>query len=270
MAEHISKYRPGKDKYSSARILENLPLLYGEKGKFIVGLYEYCRWVDDTVDEHLLDHEEKKAFMQKQLSLITGQTTEIETLNEHEVKFTKLSWSSVPEKEIKQQIKIMFNAIDEDIENSHFSPLSERKIRHHNWRLLIPCLRGLSFAINGKDIKITDDFAVLTDYLCRLASLADFEEDIDRGLINLPTTKIQAEQISNTPDDKKRETVLKVLNKEAFKGQKTEILESITQSVSSILDLNLPWWQKLFCICYLEGMTLRKNFTVQYPKFDMI
>jgi len=246
-------YRPGKEPYVGARLLESLPYVFGEKGKFVVGLFAYLRWVDDTVDEgEKLTRVQKLEFLDQQMRLTTGFTPD--DVLPMEGVFCELPWKCVPEKEVRHRINIILGSVVDDVNHQGFMPRTDREIRHYNWRTVWPVFDGLFLIINGKPMRENSSFMRLLDAYMRMGSLEGLGDDLQQRVLKLPVAK--------TTDYKAAEDVLDLWNKKWFDDQKWDSLKTMASNIGAILDLDIPTWQKLVFVAYVGEVLLKKSVMV--------
>ncbi|OGM04688.1 hypothetical protein A2129_02225 [Candidatus Woesebacteria bacterium GWC1_42_13] len=264
MQKEAINYTPGRDKYLSARVLEVLPSLFGERGKFVVGLYQYLRWVDDVIDEGQIPYLEKSHFLQRQMSLIKGgQSRDATEMERH---LTQLPWRVVPQDQVRTQINILLHAIEEDMERAnHLTPKKTREARHSNWRTIHPCLTGINLILNGRDIKATTDFMSFIDTFNDIASLSDLEEDAQLGLFNLPLSFDEVRSIQELPEQERRQAYSRLISEDRFYKEKSRVWGKFLKHIPSVNKVNMPAWQKFLVICYAYEVYAKWHLRVKYP-----
>lgn len=264
MQKEALNYTPGRDKYLSARVLEAFPYLFGERGKFVVGLYQYLRWVDDVIDEGQIPYLEKSHFLQRQMSLVKGELPQDAT--EMERHLTQLPWQAVPQDQVRTQINILLHAIEEDMEHvNHLTPRKKKEARHSNWRIIHPCLTGINLILNGRDIKATTDFMSFIDTFNGIASLFDLEEDTQLGLFNLPLSFDEVQSIQELPEQERRHAYTKLVSEDRFYKEKSRVFGEFLKHIPSVRKVNMPTWQKIIVICYAYEVYVKRHVRVKYP-----
>lgn len=258
MDETWKQYRPLKDHYVAAKLLELLPLFYRERGKFIIGLYAYIRWVDNKVDEvNGLSSDQKSGFLHRQNEIVADRYPD--NLEPMEELFKGLSWQSVPESGVKHHVRIILSAIGDDLDHHKLAPRSDREIRHYNWRTIWPVVDGLFLVLNKRPIREGKRFMDLLDGYMSLGNLEELGEDLKHGLIKLPIKEPGRRRISIS-------RVLSEYDHANFFRKKEQNLAKITRNFGAVTNLDIPVWQKITCLLYLTEATIKKKIGLSRNK----
>ncbi|MCL4375118.1 hypothetical protein M1523_04645 [Patescibacteria group bacterium] len=246
-----NRYRPSKDPYVAARVLETLPHLVGDRGQFVVGMFSYFRWVDDEADERIdLTKTQKLAFLNRQMRLADGFSPKDPLPMEQF--FQNLPWYAVPQQEIREQVKVLLSSIVDDVNCQGYVVRSDREITDYNLRTVVPVVTGLFLALNGRSPEPNSSLFELLDAYIRLGSLEGLGDDLKLGVVKLPLTSKKT-GVSNIDE------VLTEYNKNRFNHDKWLNLLKILRAVGAFRSLNIPAWQKIACMSYICADVLVKK-----------
>ncbi len=255
----LNHYRPGKDPYVAAHILERLPLVVGDRGIFIVGMFSYFRWVDDEADERVdLTKSQKLEFIDREMKLADGQPPQNPL--RMEIVFENLPWHAVPQQEARGQVKILLSSIADDVSHQGYLVRSEQEITDYNRRTILPVVTGLFLSLNGKSPELSDPLLELLDAYIRIGSLEGLGDDLRQGVLKLP---LKSKETGVTSV----EEVLAEYDRQKFNETKWSNLFKILRNIGSFAYLNIPAWQKAACIIYMcADVLVKKPLFVQREK----
>jgi len=266
--QYIETNTVQSEPYLAARALNLLPILYGERGKIVVKTYAYFRSVDNRIDKTTESIEEKLGFLQRQSQVIKRRPVPHPTT--HESMYLNLPWDIFPEQTLKSidtQAQILLSTFVDDVRHFGFQPRNYRETRHYNWRTLLPCLEAISLIINGKPMKVTSRFMHLLNSCNSIGSLQDFEEDVDRKLLQVPFSRDEITLIARcTNEEEKRARALEIYNSGRFEAEKARHIDTLKTHNNAFMDLDIPFWQKAVCTAYLTHRAIKKAQThLMYP-----
>lgn len=254
--ESWQKYRPGNDPYCGANLLEGLPYLLGDRGKFVVKLFAYLRYVDDMVDEKNGEgwgKEQKLRWLERQMGVITGFPPDAP--NEMENLCLNLSWQNVPQKEVRHRIQVLLGSIVDDVEHQGLRTRSERELRHYNWRTMWPIVDSLFLVLNGKPIDESREFMEFLNSYMNIGHLEGLGDDLKQGVIKL-SMEDGGSKITDWAE------ILQYYNKHKFENEKGKALSSVCKHAYAFGQLDIPWWQKIICWIYCGEVIVKKTITV--------
>lgn len=221
------------------------------RGHFIVGLYAYVRWVDNTVDEgNGLSLNQRKDFLQRQMKLVQGNP--LKETDAMELMFSGLPWKSVPEKEIQKRVSIIFGAISDDLEHRNLTLRSNREIRHYNWRTIWPVVDGLFLLLNGRLMREDKRFMELLDGYMLLGNLEEIGDDLNQELIKIPLATQSGERMT-------KPQVLEEIDQKEYNRLKSNAIAKISDNLETVRRLNIPLWQKFALTIYLFEALVKKQ-----------
>ena len=232
-------------------MLEGLPYLCGKRGKFVVGLFAYLRWVDDVVDENnYLTRRQKLVFLERQMGIVGGFAPE-KVLSMEET-FSELPWECVPEKEVRHRVNIILGSVADDADHQGFKVRTDREVRHYNWRTIWPVVDCLFLVLNGKPMREDASMMRLLDAYMKIGSLEGLADDLQQGVVKLP---MGSDCGGNTSVDE----VLERYDERMFYREKVKNLREIESNLGAFMRLDIPSWQKFACIVYLGRTLLKKT-----------
>lgn len=245
------RYRPGKDPYVAARVLETLPYIAGDRGRFIVGMFAYFRWVDDEVDERTdLTQQQKLKFIEREMILADGYLPP-DSLPMEEI-FDQLPWHIVPEGETRAIVKTLLGSIADDAVHQNWLVRSDEEISQYSLQMAGSVVNGLFLVLNGKTPEINPSLETLLDAYIRVGSLEGLGEDLRQGVIKVPLESKRAGKSTI-------EEVLTEYDEKKFNKMKRDNLYQILRNVGSFIHLNIPVWQKAVCMSYIFTDVLAKK-----------
>lgn len=243
--------RIGMDRNLAARLLDFVPLVYGQNGKAVVDLYRYFSWVDDIVDENKsLTKEQKIAFIDRQIDIMNGNYPDDSSQMEN--RLLTLEWNLIPEEKIKEQACILLNTIKDDAEHMFLLPRTETELRNYHLKTILSIVQIASLALNGRIFEHDQDFLDLIVNWERKDHVNHFEEDTSFGIIKLPLTLEELEELRNMTEQENRQAWLKdkfTLTKLA--ELQKENLHRLKQHLPSINKTNFSFSQKILFTTYL-------------------
>lgn len=254
---------PQDEIYASARYIGKVAHMYGEHGKALIDGWKYARWVDNIVDEGVNTQEEKLDFLYRQINLILGK--QMDDYAEKERLIMNLPWHLLPEQEMKKELCYLLQTQVSDVLHLGYEPRTDEDIKAHSQKMFSAIFNLTSLSLNGHSISPHPQYLDFMFFANKLGALLDFEEDVNSGLLNVPFTERECEIIRNIPTPGRREVVLKIYTPERFQFERALTDQGYTETYSSILQLNLPLWQRLAGYTYFA---LTHNHTISqavYP-----
>ena len=254
------------EEYLAARAFSIFPIIYGERGDFAVTAMTYFRWVDDLIDKNGLSYEGKVKFIKRQEELhMEGLPRNAYEIERRYHSFYDLMGPCVGE--IREKATILLGCIKRDFNHQGYKARTYREIRHDNIRTLSTCIEAVAFILNQKPMKPTKKFVNMVDYWATLGSLSDLQEDIERGMLQVPFSREEVEEINSKRNERERKMLaLKIYDEERFNKEKQRAIDGLRQNAYSFLQLDMPFWQKVLSTIYIrvrEPIKLRREVT--YP-----
>jgi len=269
MEKHIVRtedlVRPGKDPHLGAKLLELLPIIYGKRGKAVVGYFSYFRWVDDVIDESTLTSQEKLGFLERQFNIVRGAYPD-ERYPMEDV-LINISNQQLPyASDLQTKTNEVLASFIDDVQHSTYLPRSEPELKLYNSRGLLTCLEAVGILINKKPIKTTKQFAELTNAWNNVGALLHLKEDLSQGLIKifLSDEEYKSIKVFSDPQDRKRKFI-SIVNKDRFLEDRNRCASTITKNIPSIFDLNIPAWQKIIAAAYMYKVAFKTRVLMKYP-----
>jgi hypothetical protein len=252
------KYRPAKEKYVGAKVLEALPIMFGDRGEYIVGISAWFRWVDDTIDEGDGTFAEKRAFLLKQQRLVSGDLSHTGNLHPMEEFLVNLPWNKVP-MQTGNRVLILLSAIEDDLVHQGLKTRSAREIRHYNWRTMWPIIDVTFLVLNGHTIKESPRFMEMINDYVTLGSLDGIGDDLTQQVIKLPIPKSREGQTT-------AKEIEAYYSEAEFSKLKKQAIKSVWENKSEVWNLDIPTWQKACCFLYLCEAVIKKQLTLSRNK----
>lgn len=257
--------RPGKDPHLGAKLLELLPIVYGEKGRRVVSYFSYFRWVDDIVDESTLSSREKMAFLERQFNIVHGVLPEEPYPMENVL--VKAANPEFPyAADLRGKTEEVLQSFVDDVQHSTFLPRKEQELRVYNARSLLTCLEAVGIIMNGRPIKTSEGFYELANAWNNVGTLLHLKEDLSQGLIRVFLSDAECaiiEGIQNPEERKKQFTLL--MTRDRFIKNRNSCASIIIKDIPSILDLDIPVWQKIIAIAYMFKVAVKTRLFMKYP-----
>jgi len=272
MEKHIVRtedlVRPGKDPHLGAKLLELLPIIYGKRGKAVVGYFSYFRWVDDVVDESTLTSQEKLGFLERQFDIVRGvYPNERYPMEDVLINISTQQLRYATDLQTKTN-EVLASFVD-DVQHSTYLPRREQELRLYNSRSLLMCLEAVGILINGKPIKTTKQFAELANSWNNVGTLLHLKEDLSQGLIRVFLSDEECETIEafSDPQDRKGKFI-SIVNKDRFIKDRNRCASTITENIPSIFDLDIPAWQKIIAAAYMYKVAFKTRVLMKYPDIE--
>ena len=263
--------RPGKDPHLGAKLLELLPIIYGKRGKVVVGYFSYFRWVDDVVDESSLTSQEKLGFLERQFNIVRG--TYPNKRYPMEDVLINISNQQFPyASDLQTKTNEVLASFIDDVQHSTYLPRRKQELRLYNSRSLLMCLEAVGILINEKPIKTTKQFAELSNSWNNVGTLLHLKEDLSQGLIRVFLSDEECEVIEAFPDPQDRKgKFISIVNKDRFIKDRNRCASTITENIPSIFNLDIPVWQKIIGAAYMCKVAFKTRVLMKYPdvKFDV-
>lgn len=242
-------FSPGKEQYFGAKMLNLSSYIYGEKGRFVVGLYAYLRWIDNEIDEGQRSNLERLEFLDRQMSIVAKFVPE--NLCDMEQHLQNLPWSVVPENAIRHKTQLILGGIRDDALHQGFKVRTSRQIHHYNLLTILPVLDGVFLSLNGKPMREKRGMTKLLDAYMMLGNLEGINDDLDQKTLKLPLESAKSGQAS--PDE-----ILETYTPQTVRTQEFQCLKTIIENLIQVYFLDIPPWQKLACHLYLSQSVLKR------------
>lgn len=253
----VSKY--GLDKNLASRTFEVVPLIYKERGKFLVGCYQYVAWVDNQIDESpTLSFSEKNKFLERQLSLLRGEIPE--KIKPFESLFLELPWNQVPKDQVQKQVEIILYGVKDDLDSMPLGVRSKTSIKHTEWRTSLPTFRIASLVLNGTDLFITPNFAKLLKSWSAKDDINHFYKDLENGLLKIPLDPTMNPELNKQDLESKKRALLRFFTPHKLASIQWENISGMTRYALSIYETNLTQSQKFALLGYEMFRVISNSF----------
>ncbi|QQS39484.1 hypothetical protein IPM62_02635 [Candidatus Woesebacteria bacterium] len=248
-------HRPGRDKYLSARVWEQLPKIYGDKGVFLGEFYTYIRWLDDIVDDKNVSPNTRMIIIKRQSELIKGGDIgkKLIPLEEYyqRIPFEVLDKPVVPI--VRYQFYLLVAAIGSDVEHFGLKPRTRRDIAHYNRRIMNPYAQVVSCALNNRPLKKDIGFMSLMDSWNYLGGLLHLPRDIEEeGNVKVGFDQPEVDKITAAQGyEEKRREILTIYDSDRYKREWQFTLKKFMALTTSFWKTDMPFYQKIISFTYL-------------------